>query len=158
MANLDTLFDFWNNHCNHLKIILHLGVTLPLSQAIQSTINDLNISNIKIYTQSKIFPTLIYHCDYYFNMGFYNDIYAHWANQHHKTIIIMKYAEFESCQNIVDIPYTLSKIKICKEYLFESHAHCQTLDHCTIYGHQDIENAPVINQLGLRHIFNQLFN
>jgi len=153
-SNLEIFLDFWKNHCVDLPIQLHLGICQPLSQKVQKIINDQQIKNINLYTQSNIFGTLVHRCQYYINLGWYLDLYAVWAHQNGRAVIMMKYGEFKKYPKILPIPFTLGEISTCPE-LFVDHSNCDQ-QSCHVYGYKKIINVPVVNQLELKRILTQL--
>ena len=154
-ANLDNLLNFWKNHMSDNKNIrLHLGVAAPLSDKIQILINTFEIKNINIYSSSNIFGTLIYRCQYYFSLGYDLDLYAVWASQHQKKLIMMKYGEFQNYPNMIPIPYELGQQRICPE-LFLDHQNCQDT-FCRHYEHQIINQVPVVKEIQLKKLLNEL--
>lgn len=157
LSNLDFLFDFWNNHCNDFKITLHLCVVGTLHTKIQTMINELNISNIKLYNQSNTFATIIYNCNYYLQISSQFDHYANWAHSNNKSLIALKWGHNATLANIIDIPMTVGHIQICRPYLFEEHNSCIDFDDCALYGTKTIDKSPIINANALKSLFSQLF-
>jgi len=136
----DFLVNYWKKY-NPPHIKLHLGLVGPPALALQKKLNDLGLNhNITLYTQSHIFPTLIYHADFYLNVGFYLDFYALWAHQTlQKPLVMLKYGEFEQVPLLREIPYDLSgKRVICK------HDDCSA-HRCRYYGYAGVENIPQVD-------------
>lgn len=155
VENLDNLIDFWRIHCQTLPIKLHLGLVSPLNEKLQLIINEHQIKNINIYTQSNIFGALIYKCDYYFSFGFHLDLYAIWAYQNKKPLIMLPYGEFKDYSDLIKIPFTLGIQSVCPDILHD-HSLCSDTK-CAIYQSKEIKNIPIINQLELKKIFISLF-
>jgi hypothetical protein len=150
----DFLINYWKKF-NPANIKLHLGMAGPPAMKLQQKLNDLGlIQNVVLYTQSQVFPTLIYHADYYLNVGFYFDFYALWAEEVlHKPLIMLKYGEFEQVKLFREIPYDLSgQIVIC------NHVDCRRVasDRCRYYGYMGVENVPQINWDQFHGIINGL--
>jgi hypothetical protein len=182
VSNVDSLFDFWINFCKNTKlnddgtsspntinkIKLHICVTGELAEKIQKFINKLGLQNICVYTMSSMFGTLIFKCDYYFSLGFAYDPYAVWAHRNNKKLIMMKFGEIARAEitltsskdvygdNLIEIPYNLGKLQLCREYLFESHHNCMAYETCDIYEHKEAENVPLPNLTKLTEILNNL--
>jgi len=158
VQNIDSLLDFWRNHCGdeeeELKLKLHIGVTPPLSSRLQKLINQFGLKNINIYTTCNMFGALIYRCDYYFSFGYNLDPYAVWAHQNQKQLIVPKYTEFKDYPNVIGIPFSLGQQKICPELLHD-HNSCQS--NCLIYGTNYVENVPVIKQMELKYLLINMF-
>jgi len=155
LNNLDDfLINYWKKfYPPHIK--LHLGLAGPPALKLQKKLNDLGlIQNIVLYTHSQIFPTLIYHADYYLNAGFYLDFYALWAHEIlHKPLIMLKYGEFQKVKLFREIPYDLSgNMVICNHH----DCHRVVSDRCRYYGYMGVENIPKVNWDKFHCIINNL--
>lgn len=161
--NIDLLMTFWNQYGQNMNIMLHIGIIQPYAEQFKKIINQLNLSNIRVYDQSFIFGTLIYYADYYFNLSYYNDLYAQWAYENHKKIITIKYAYFSRANmiNVTHIPFKLNNTTLCKEYLLESHHKCHNgTNRCVIYGDTDIcvNTIPSIDISELNNIISKVIS